>query len=478
MHQRIASAADPPPNRWRPSSWTRQARIESLLIALICGILALVEMWLPLNHDVAWLLDAGSRWSLGERLYVDLIEVNPPLIFYLYWLITFGTWTKAAFIISLAAGIGFSGLWARRLRGEWWGIATVVIIIAAGAVDFGQRDHLAAIVAIPYLLADRAKRAERSLIGIWAFAGFGLKPYLLIIPAAATVGRMLQQRSLRPIHSPENLVLGALGAAYLIIVRFAYPVFFQQMMPLGKLVYFAYGVELNSQLPVTYIVAFSAVVVAYASFRRELWPFTAAVVGAFLSFFVQGRFWTYHLVPAIALTALLALLLVRPRSRQFVAILGLICLLGAVMFLTKKREYNDLVPKDAVSVLFLTAHVPWAYPAVLEHGVRNASHYPALWTLPGAWRLYKEPGTEPGVRRRAVRVLLETRETVIGDILTYCPDPIFVDVRPKKPYFKFPFNFEKFIFTDPRVQDYRPGNRRGSVRPYRRTRPCPSARPA
>ena len=35
----------------------------------------------PLNHDAAALLHFSQRWLAGERLYVDLIDVNPPLIF-------------------------------------------------------------------------------------------------------------------------------------------------------------------------------------------------------------------------------------------------------------------------------------------------------------------------------------------------------------------------------------------------------------
>ena len=37
----------------------------------------------PLNHDVAAVLAFSQRWLAGERLYVDLIDVNPPLIFVL-----------------------------------------------------------------------------------------------------------------------------------------------------------------------------------------------------------------------------------------------------------------------------------------------------------------------------------------------------------------------------------------------------------
>ena len=36
-----------------------------------------------LNHDVAWYLVAADRFLDGARLYRDIIEVNPPLAFYL-----------------------------------------------------------------------------------------------------------------------------------------------------------------------------------------------------------------------------------------------------------------------------------------------------------------------------------------------------------------------------------------------------------
>ena len=44
---------------------------------------ALMVLAPPLNHDVAAILNFAERWVGGERLYRDLIDVNPPLIFVL-----------------------------------------------------------------------------------------------------------------------------------------------------------------------------------------------------------------------------------------------------------------------------------------------------------------------------------------------------------------------------------------------------------
>jgi hypothetical protein len=37
----------------------------------------------PFNQDAAAVLQWSQRWLGGERLYIDLIDVNPPLIFVL-----------------------------------------------------------------------------------------------------------------------------------------------------------------------------------------------------------------------------------------------------------------------------------------------------------------------------------------------------------------------------------------------------------
>jgi len=164
---------------------------------------------------------------VGQRLYVDIVELNPPLVFYVYAALSLGTFSKPMFIGGVIGAMVISSLWAVRLRGPRWGVATFIVVVAAGIADFGQRDHLAAIVAIPYLFADRAAKRERFLIGAWSFIGFGLKPYFLLIPAAATLGRMLQQRSFKPAFSPENLALAIFCLGYVVASVLLHPEYFE-----------------------------------------------------------------------------------------------------------------------------------------------------------------------------------------------------------------------------------------------------------
>lgn len=54
--------------------------IQALLL-LIPAAWAVIYLFPPINHDVAALMDVVHRWLNGEQLYVDIIDVNLPLVF-------------------------------------------------------------------------------------------------------------------------------------------------------------------------------------------------------------------------------------------------------------------------------------------------------------------------------------------------------------------------------------------------------------
>ena len=56
-----------------------------LLLVLVAAAISVA----PLNTDSGWLLVAARRLLDGDRLYVDIIEVNPPLI---VWLLLPSAW--------------------------------------------------------------------------------------------------------------------------------------------------------------------------------------------------------------------------------------------------------------------------------------------------------------------------------------------------------------------------------------------------
>lgn len=54
-----------------------------LALQLFLGIVLAILWNNPPNLDSSWLLYATAEWLGGKRLYVDILELNPPLIFLL-----------------------------------------------------------------------------------------------------------------------------------------------------------------------------------------------------------------------------------------------------------------------------------------------------------------------------------------------------------------------------------------------------------
>ena len=123
----------------RPESSWRAALPGALATALLLATLALVlttSIRSPLKDDVAWLLYVARKWLGGQRLYEDLVEVNPPLIVWIYAIpAALAEWTGAAprLIAALQAGNGAIVRAATSL-GAKMGTTVVVLHLAGDAV--------------------------------------------------------------------------------------------------------------------------------------------------------------------------------------------------------------------------------------------------------------------------------------------------------------------------------------------------------
>src|SRR3984957_3491892 len=54
--------------------------ISLLLLSAVIALVLFVAIRSPLKDDIAWLLYVARRWMAGRELYVDVVEINPPLI--------------------------------------------------------------------------------------------------------------------------------------------------------------------------------------------------------------------------------------------------------------------------------------------------------------------------------------------------------------------------------------------------------------
>ena len=81
----LPMASTDTPAHSHASSWTRsltRALVPSAFYVLPLAW-AVAYLFPPADFDASLILAVAQRWLEGERLYVDLVDVNPPLIFVL-----------------------------------------------------------------------------------------------------------------------------------------------------------------------------------------------------------------------------------------------------------------------------------------------------------------------------------------------------------------------------------------------------------
>src|SRR6202012_3540758 len=57
----------------------KSSPVPWLPIVLVFAVAIGLRLLVPLNTDVAWLLTVGERVLDGQRLYSDIVEINPPM---------------------------------------------------------------------------------------------------------------------------------------------------------------------------------------------------------------------------------------------------------------------------------------------------------------------------------------------------------------------------------------------------------------
>ncbi|MEO7275144.1 MAG: hypothetical protein ABIX28_23150 [Vicinamibacterales bacterium] len=244
----------------RPFERLFMLAVAGLLVAACVGTVIA-----PLNTDTAWFLVAARRVLGGERLYVDLMETNPPLIVWLWmgpaWLGAFTRLSDQRVAgVVVAATIAGCSLLALSMLGRdtsrvWriWLLASwLAALVGLCLWDVGQREQFAAMLTLPYAcLAARRMTGERAshdggrpsilLTGVLAGVGFALKPFFLgalvsieLVVFAVTGWR----RTLTRVELWAVLAIHAIYAALIVVVT---PEYLRDITPAVLATYGAYG---------------------------------------------------------------------------------------------------------------------------------------------------------------------------------------------------------------------------------------------
>ncbi|MGH6946753.1 MAG: hypothetical protein ACREDZ_05450 [Kiloniellales bacterium] len=461
----------------------------------------------PINHDSAWYLIATARWLDGAELYRDIIEINPPLAFFLTappaaLAKSLDLLPATAFVLYVFLLIALSLLLIWRIlchlsrsdgltRQSLLAAALCALTLLPGG-DFGQREHLMVIFALPYvaLLAARVRGGQPSpslslFIGFWAALGFGLKPHFLLVPAALEIYQFLRTRNCCLVLRPETITLAGSLIAYIVIVVIATPDYVTTIIPYGRSVYFAFETDpsdilRNAQFSILLPLLLAC---AYAGERRKMQdrtlPDTFFLTSlCFLAIYhVQAKGWAYHLYPSLAMMFLAGIACFQsvteaadeswPQTKAqwclqryvLVCVVPLLLLIDAQLIRGRYTNafletFTPIVREHASGSSFyvFSAYVSATYPLALYEDVRAVSRYPALWLLPGLAR--QQAGESAGLKAQKHLHEEITRfaiDTVIDDLQRDPPSLIIVDARRRKGYFGgLDFDYVDFFSRDER----------------------------
>ena len=400
---------------WR-GMWRRgYVEIAVLLLGLTAVLLAA-----PLNSDSAYNIVVARRLLEGDRLYVNVMDFNPPLIF---WMMTIPAVVGRAFdwsdarvvslfvsaVVWISGGLAVAVLArtpeaARLLRSSTIAsfLAALVLLLV---YQVGQREQLAALLSLPYaLLAARAASGQASpaRLGVWcgllAGVGMAIKPFFAA-PWLAMEAVVFALRGRRGLLRSEVGAAMLMQCVYVATVWVVDTPYFTRMVPLAMEWYGAYDADraaLVTELRFVVLAAIGAGAIAvphwlprgFAGVCAQV--FGAATLGWLASYIAQGKGWSYHLLPAeaFALTAFAALgvamqgLATEARFQRSVRRLGAAVAVGAV---AASPALSDATRQSVARILRpRPVHQDW-FAEMLAVTERHAGGEPVYVMSTSAW---------------------------------------------------------------------------------------------
>lgn len=342
-----------------------------LLSALVLAIAPLWQLSFGVNADASWIITMCERVLAGDKLYIDLIETNPPFTVWMFvppvllarWIGVAPEITMHLYTYALCmAGLGLAGAIVRRADlPERDGLMTilpviVVLLVIFPAYYFAEREHIGTALLLPLLalMAWRVCRTTSPAIGWSVAAGLCasvlvlVKPYYAVMILAPALWVAWQRKSVLALLAPEYWVICLVCVAYLTAVVTIHPEFLADVYPLLRDTYMRTSRPLWVAQTYGPVVAIVGLLIFRLQWRQHLTPLTTislpAAAGGLLPLVYQGKGWAYHAYPAFFL------------------------MLAILAFLTWRRadppaERSNLM----ATALFVTALGAAAVPFVMHH---------------------------------------------------------------------------------------------------------------
>jgi hypothetical protein len=454
-----------------------------LPFVLVLAAAILLRSYVDPNVDVAWCLTVAEKMLEGQRLYVDIIDLNPPL--YLPPVAVarlFGlrpeTVTDIFVFAGACASIWFAGrvFDCRRYLGvDGWHLATVTLAVftVLPAFTFGNRDPVGMMALLPWLAvcALRAMRRpvalEHALIGgLGAGLAVIIKPHFVLALLLAAVVAAVCAKSWRVLLALENRVAAGLVLAYGVVLATVFPAFLTDMLPMIADVYVARPMPVPNMMPglVLWLVMIGMILELRrrSTFDPPFCVLVAASCGCVLAFLAQGKGWAYHSVPMLSF-ALLALVIAGnwlalpqasagsgKRGRPFRNVLVGVLVAACFLWNNRAGDVSDVAAKvrevsPHPTMLAITSDISLGHPLVRQVGGVWVGRVCSNWITLGVLLRRRSETLDAATAARLDAYEALDRAWLREDIAKSRPDIILVE--------KVSFDWEAWARSDPALRE-------------------------
>jgi len=446
-----------------------ERRAKWLILAVLLAVTAAVQLPLALNHDAAWHFYTSFRFIAGDRIGSDISDMNPPMAMWLFAgpaALVVATGFDPALTFKLTTLALCALCWAicsRTLANRNDVARPSLALVALGLAlfvlpgyDFGQREHLAVALTLPYILFAGGPVSARSrrtavLIGGLAAIGIGFKPYFLAVPLILEAYLCYRDKSFRRLWRSELVAMAFVWCIYLAAVGIIAPDYYRRQVPAALVGYGAYEVAwpvfIERMAPVIGAPALWALL-CWITVRHPIRP-AQAVLAASLGFLIaavmQAKGWAYQLYPVASLLIVAGGLMLSQeqlglrRMVSAIVLLAIACLIPPAAFVldgwrddgttarvsTLTRLFENNVRPGGYVFAFMTSPRD-VFPAVLESRRHWANAAGAMLYLPAYVDALSADSPPPDFA--AIKAVSDAQNlATIHDLATRRPNIILVD---------------------------------------------------
>lgn len=423
-----------------------------------------------LNVDSVWILHCAKKIVTGSIMYVDMIDVNPPLIF-IYS--TFAVLLSKLTVLSLINSYIFfvlslifvSTLLCFKilkntnkftpLKLKYYLYLLVLILSISISYNFGEREHLLIIFILPYIMMMSYKDEThistflKISIAIFASLGFNLKPHFFLIFLVIESLYIVYKKDFFLIFKIESIIIISSALLYITVIYLFFSEYINFLIPFAIVTYSdAFNKSLKFLLLNYEFMLFILTISFFLLITKIRFSFSnnvilLSIVSSVVIYLIQQKGWSYHRVPFFTLCLLfLTHLSLSKQNKNSILFLLLIPFILIITYNnTKVYEFKSLknIIKELPiksNILIVSTDIAQGQP-LLKTTQTWSSRFPSLFMLSS---IIYDNDTE---------VKKYTFNAIFNDLLIYKPN--FIIFPSKKLGFDY---YDFYIKEDKRLKSF------------------------